>query len=132
MIVDDNTQIKMYIPPKINDDELNPLYNTPSSTNNECVICLEKNANSINVLNKNFIKDCNCNFNIHDTCLNQWIQKKPSCPICNTVLIQNTDVENEIYTHYFYCQLSHKIIMLLYCVSIISIIIIIILHLINI
>jgi len=95
MIIDDNTQIKIYVPSKINNDELNPLYNTPSSTNNECVICLEKNANSINLLNSNFIKDCTCNFNIHDTCLNEWIQKKPSCPICNTVLIQNTDVENE-------------------------------------
>ena len=39
--------------------------------------------------------------------------------------------ENEINKHYFYCELSHKIMMLFYCVSIISITIII-LHLINI
>ena len=114
MIVDDNTQIKIYVPTKINNDELNPLYNTPSSTNNECVICLEKNANSINLLNSNFIKDCTCNFNIHDTCLNEWIQKKPSCPICNTVLIQNTDVENENNTHYLDSQLHEKIKILFY------------------
>jgi hypothetical protein len=130
MIVDDNTQIKIYVPTKINNDELNPLYNTPSSTNNECVICLEKNANSINLLNSNFIKDCTCNFNIHDTCLNEWIQKKPSCPICNTVLIQNTDVENENNTH-LDSQLHEKIKIFFYglfTIFITIIAIIIILH----
>ena len=130
MIIDDNTQIKIYVPSKINNDELNPLYNTPSSTNNECVICLEKNANSINLLNSNFIKDCTCNFNIHDTCLNEWIQKKPSCPICNTVLIQNTDVENENNTH-LDIQLHEKIKIFFYglfTIFITIIAIIIILH----
>lgn len=139
MIIEHNIQT--------NKDEFSPLYNNNrSSSSNECIICLENNANSINLLPSNFIRECTCNFNIHDTCLNEWIQQKPCCPICNTILIKNnidtqiytnidtqiytnTNIDTQIYTDYFYHGDGERI--LLNCIllyGVLMIIIIIYIH----
>ena len=45
-----------------------------------CVICLEeiKNTNNINIL-----QSCNCIYNVHDTCIINWYNKKEECLICH-------------------------------------------------
>lgn len=45
-----------------------------SSSNIECVICLESD-------NKNFVKT-SCNHSYHERCITQWLTIKPNCPIC--------------------------------------------------
>jgi hypothetical protein len=54
----------------------------------DCFICFmpyEQN-NPIKMLSdfSHIIQKCKCNAKIHLTCLNNWIQKTQSCPICRT------------------------------------------------
>lgn len=59
----------------------------------ECIICLEKNSKKFaivkltNALIKNekddrLEKKCLCESFIHQYCLNKWVKKNESCPIC--------------------------------------------------
>lgn len=43
-----------------------------------CPICLEES--SLNLLDKTVSLSCEHTF--HDTCINQWIRSKPTCPMC--------------------------------------------------
>lgn len=68
---------------------------------NECLICLDNidyHNNSIKYINMNltdmFINKCSCKYYIHESCLEQWIITKPTCPLCNTKLVYNRNINN--------------------------------------
>lgn len=70
-----------------NYDNLNKLDN--EFTNYECIICYENNNEKTNlytlecILNKkNILSDCSCNYYIHLSCFDNWIETSFSCPIC--------------------------------------------------
>ena len=42
----------------------------------ECVICFA------NIENVQDIRLLNCQHLFHDECIDKWLQKKPSCPVC--------------------------------------------------
>lgn len=67
--------------------------NVENCNNYECIICLEKNSKKFaiikltNALIKNekedsLEKNCLCESFIHQYCLNKWVEKSESCPIC--------------------------------------------------
>ena len=69
------------------------------STTEECIICLEGNINynkvvNIKKLNKQiFFTNCQCNYNIHTSCIINWLETKSVCPICHTnILIPYNDI----------------------------------------
>jgi hypothetical protein len=69
----------------------------------ECFICFmpyEQN-NPIKMLTEfsHITLKCKCNANIHLLCLNNWIQKTRSCPICRTKCIRL----QETYKYYMIC-----------------------------
>jgi hypothetical protein len=73
---DENEQFYLY----------NNLINKNVSQEKLCIICWLKNESNDQLY---FIKDfdkyivsCNCNVLMHSNCLNEWIQKTNSCPIC--------------------------------------------------
>jgi hypothetical protein len=62
----------------------------------DCFICFmhyEQN-NPIKMLSdfSHIIQKCKCNANIHLLCLNNWIKKTQSCPICRTKCISIHDI----------------------------------------
>ena len=66
----------------------------------DCFICFmpyEQN-NPIKMLSdfSHIIQKCKCNAKIHLLCLNNWIQKKQSCPICRTkcTSLQKSNLRN--------------------------------------
>jgi hypothetical protein len=87
-----------------------------SETNNienkiyyECIICLEKNTDEFKIIklskalltneeNTKLVKKCSCESFIHQYCLDIWVKKGESCPICrdkfNRIIIK--PIENQI------------------------------------
>ena len=64
--------------------------------NDECFICFmpyEQN-NPIKMLSEfsHISLKCKCNTNIHLLCLNNWIYKTHSCPICRTTCISLQEI----------------------------------------
>jgi hypothetical protein len=90
--------------------------NNINSCNNECIICLEtsnsstiiiKLTNAILITNNEintFKKNCECECNIHQICLNEWVQKNNSCPICRTKFdaIIGRNIKEE-YNFIYFC-----------------------------
>lgn len=90
-----------------------------SETNNientkyyECIICLEKNTEEFKIIklsnsvltnkkNTSLQKKCLCESFIHQCCLDKWVKKEESCPICrnkfNRIIIK--PIENQV-THF--------------------------------
>ena len=58
--------------------------------NPECIICLDDNADTDEIVNINllnlFKKKCSCECFVHSTCLQKWIESTPICPICRKPL----------------------------------------------
>jgi hypothetical protein len=42
-------------------------------------------------------KKCSCNGWIHKSCLDQWYDKKPVCPICRNCIYKNSDIMVKIF-----------------------------------
>ena len=68
----------------------------------ECLICLEHynyeyESDSdyevlIDITNNTIFKThCNCKYFVHEKCISQWIKQTPKCPLCDKVLIYNTN-----------------------------------------
>jgi hypothetical protein len=66
-----------------------------------CVICLEETntklsmCSFLNLENVSLKKICSCDCLVHQKCLNPWLYKNQSCPICrkkmsSSVILQNT------------------------------------------
>jgi len=57
-----------------------------------CIICLEIDTSFNKIKNMQAITDiklfCNCNVYIHTNCLEFWIKKRNTCPICLTKITQ--------------------------------------------
>ena len=49
-----------------------------------CIICFEPIIASLEKKNINIT--CKCNVHCHNTCLEQWFDRSPTCPICHTII----------------------------------------------
>ena len=49
-----------------------------------CIICFEPIITSLEKKNTNIT--CKCNVQYHNTCLEQWFSRSPTCPICHTFI----------------------------------------------
>ena len=63
-----------------------------------CVICLdgdmENEANALPIDNIHELeKICMCKYSVHKNCIQEWVQKKPVCVMCNNPLyyIENNE-----------------------------------------
>lgn len=65
---------------------------------NECFICFEYKTNFENKptsLRKQllYFSNCNCDVAVHNNCLQFWLDKNKSCPICrNNVVVENNKI----------------------------------------
>lgn len=65
---------------------------------NVCFICFEYNNNFENnptSLHKQqlYFSNCNCNVAVHNNCLQIWVDKNKSCPICrNIIIVKNNNI----------------------------------------
>jgi hypothetical protein len=59
------------LPSCVNDDT--------NSINNACSICLSN-------LNNSKTKTFTCNHTFHETCINEWLKDKDTCPMCRVVI----------------------------------------------
>jgi hypothetical protein len=81
----------------------------------DCFICFmpyEPN-NPIKMLSEfsHIIQKCKCNTNIHLLCLNNWIQKTQSCPICRTKFIQTKQSKS---INYIVCIINIYVFIILF------------------
>lgn len=79
-------------------------------TDEICLICWlpGDTQNQINILtNFSHIKPkCKCKPKIHTLCINEWIKKSPTCPICRTkmnIIIFTSDGKNIFINCYIKC-----------------------------
>ena len=80
----------MYFP----DDDSN--IENIDTINELCIICLE--SNNIISIKKNYKKynQCECNYYIHNDCLEQWKNIKNKCPICHSIFPEiREEIEEE-------------------------------------
>lgn len=75
-----------------------------------CLICWlpQEEQNEIKLLSEfSHIKpNCKCKPKLHSTCINDWITKSPTCPICRTkmnIIIFTTNNENILINCYIVC-----------------------------
>ena len=54
-----------------------------------CIVCLDEYSININTI-PHLIKLCECQFWIHEICINAWLIKEPVCPICKKQMIYET------------------------------------------
>jgi len=75
------------------ESETNNLEIYKDMNNYECIICLEKNSKKFAIIrltnaliknkeDENLEKICLCESFIHQYCLDKWVEKNESCPIC--------------------------------------------------
>ncbi len=57
--------------------------------NDNCSICLDEKK-----LRKIFITECNHTF--HKKCINKWLDKSDTCPICRKILTNDIERKNKI------------------------------------
>jgi hypothetical protein len=63
--------------------------------NNICFICYEESIPSLKFKNINcYIKNCDCNIDIHKKCLDEWYDKYSTCPICIKFIYKKTNENN--------------------------------------
>lgn len=98
------------------DDEQNN--NIIFSDNDLCLICWlpEDKNNKIKLLSDfSHIKvNCKCNPKIHGNCLNDWITKSKTCPICRTevnlvILLSNN---KNFFIHFYIISIEYTICLL--------------------
>jgi len=88
----------------------------------ECFICYEiKLDNNIEPIRLKmqllYLKNCECDGNIHKQCLDMWFNLKKSCPICRNLIIKNNSIlinfmsyhKVFILTYIFYKKNIYKI-----------------------
>ena len=81
----------------------NNLCNNINDDNDICLICLlpiNETLTSKLIINKNKLLNCKCKPKIHYICMNEWINKTNTCPICRKqiILINN----NYLFFVYFH------------------------------
>jgi hypothetical protein len=55
-----------------------------------CLVCLEDSAINIKTIPL-LLKICECDYWIHEHCINAWLIKEPVCPICKRLLIYENE-----------------------------------------
>jgi len=85
------------------------------NTDDVCLICWlpTEETNKIKLLS-NFLHinpNCKCNPKIHSICINEWIKKSQSCPICRTKIniIMVTSDKNNMFVNYYIIFMSYTI-----------------------
>jgi len=75
-----------------------------------CIICWlpQEEQNEIKLLSEfSHIKpNCKCKPKLHSTCINDWIKKTPTCPICRTnmnIIIFTSNYDNFLINCYIIC-----------------------------
>lgn len=51
-------------------------------SNGVCIICYENARYTVKTYRKKSVKLCDCDYYIHEYCLNEWMKYDKSCPIC--------------------------------------------------
>jgi hypothetical protein len=65
--------------------------------NNICFICYEEKIPSLKLKNINcYVKNCDCNIDIHKKCLDEWYNKNSTCPICIKLIYKKTNENKNI------------------------------------
>lgn len=83
-----------------------------------CIICFEP----ISLEKKNTNITCKCNVHCHNTCLEQWFDRSPTCPICHKIIRQK-------YKWYHWLKYNRQtILFILYIISIYICLFIFLLH----
>ena len=61
--------------------------------NNICFICFDEKIPALKLKNINcYIKNCECNIDIHEKCLDEWYNKNSTCPICIKFIYKKTNI----------------------------------------
>jgi hypothetical protein len=75
-----------------------------------CLICWlpTEETNKIKLLSEfsHINPKCKCKPKLHTLCINEWIKKTPSCPICRTqmnIIVFNSDNKNLFINCYIKC-----------------------------
>jgi hypothetical protein len=55
-----------------------------------CLVCLEDSAINIKTISL-LLKICECEYWIHEHCINAWLIKEPVCPICKRLMIYENE-----------------------------------------
>ena len=55
-----------------------------------CIVCLEDTSMNIKSI-KHLIKICECEYWIHENCINAWLIKEPICPIFKKLMIYENE-----------------------------------------
>ena len=75
-----------------------------------CIICwMPEEKNNTQILFSDFYHinfNCKCKPKIHNLCLNTWVQKHQSCPICRKKIVVNSNTTNIIIGCYLCCRQS--------------------------
>jgi len=84
---------------------------------NDCFICFE-NENKLLKLKtqKYYIKNCNCDSWVHESCLHEWFKNCKQCPICRKKMCKKTFTSDSIqhvnkgkfYLIYYFLFFLHK------------------------
>ena len=70
---------------------------------NECMICMESDKPTVMIYKiPHLERVCECEFRVHESCLQNWLSNTPICPICKECLYYsesakittNTDTSN--------------------------------------
>lgn len=83
--------------------EFDPIFfeeNKDLMNNDTCIICLEETSKKLSTCsflnsgNVSLNKICDCECALHQECLNHWLYKSESCPICrknmnSSIILQN-------------------------------------------
>ena len=95
-----------------------------------CLVCLEDSAINIKTIQL-LLKICECDYWIHEHCINAWLVKEPVCPICKRLMIYengalvanniNNNINNNNIKNIKFIRDS-----LVFCISILIIVIIVI------
>jgi hypothetical protein len=76
---------------KYNDFEYENIVNKKLE-NNICFICYDEKIPALKLKNINYyIKNCECNLDIHEKCLDEWYNKHSTCPICIKFIYKKTN-----------------------------------------
>lgn len=84
------------------------IYQQIDNEYHECFICLEtQKTKEIPIQLKNqtiFLKFCQCDGWIHDSCLKVWFNINEKCPICRNKMLKNITLELEcgFYIYYYF------------------------------
>ena len=60
-----------------------------NESSQQCLVCLEDSAINIKTISL-LLKICECNYWVHENCINAWLIKEPVCPICKKQMIYET------------------------------------------